>query len=264
MVRTFLSVSRYNSQVPEAHTSDIPPVPLGPIDPQRYTLRQRITLRLIIFVGYWVIRLIGPTLRICISFEEGGQKTPDQRPLVASFWHSCIIPATYIWRNWGVRVMSSISYDGEYMGRIIHKFGFVAVKGSSSRNAVRALLGLRRALEEGWTVAFTLDGPRGPRHKVKPGPVVLGRSTGVPLTMFHAAVDRAWVLNTWDRLMIPVPFSRVLVRMGKLITVPADATDEDVERYNAELQASLDRVCEFAEANVGKVGTAEFPYYKRK
>ena len=70
--------------------------------------------------------------------------------------------------------MSSYSYDGEYMGRIIHKFGFVAVKGSSSRNAVRALLGLRRALEEGWTVAFSIDGPRGPRYQVKPGPVALG------------------------------------------------------------------------------------------
>jgi len=207
---------------------------------------------MIIFAGYWIIRLIGPTLRVTISREEGAQQTPGERPLIASFWHSCLIPATYIFRNLGVRVMSSNSYDGEYMGRIIHKFGFVAVKGSSSRNAVRALLGLRRALEERWTVAFTLDGPRGPRHKVKPGPVALARSSGVPLTMFYAAVEKAWVLNTWDKLLIPVPFSRVLVRFGKLIRVPENASDADLERYTAELQASLDRVCEFAEANVGR------------
>ena len=228
-------------------------------DTRRYTLRQRIVLRLIIWAGYVVIRLIGPTLRVCISREEGAQETLAQRPLIASFWHSCLIPATYICRGLGVRVMSSNSYDGEYMGRIIHKFGFVAVKGSSSRNAVRALLGLRRALEDGWTVAFTLDGPRGPRHQVKPGPVALGRSSGVPLTMFHAAVDKAWVLNTWDRLMVPRPFARVLVRFGKLIRVPGDASEEDIERFGGELQASLDRVCEFAEANVSRVGTAEFP-----
>ena len=117
-----------------------------------------------------------------------------------------MIPATYIFRDMGIRVMSSDSYDGQYMGRIIHKFGFVAVKGSSSRNAVRALLGLCRSLEDGWTVAFTLDGPRGPRHKVKPGPVALARSSGLALTMFHVAVDRAWVLNSWDRLVIPIPF----------------------------------------------------------
>ncbi len=228
--------------------------------PRRFTLRQRIVLRLIIGLGYWVIRLIGPTLRVSISYEEGAQQTMAQRPLIGSFWHSCIIPATYICRDLGVRVMSSNSYDGEYMGRIIHKFGFVAVKGSSSRNAVRALLGLRRALAKGWTVAFTLDGPRGPRHKVKPGPVALARSSGVPLTMFHAAVDKAWVLNSWDRMMIPMPFSRVLLRFGKLIPVPANATDDDIERYSGELQAALDRVCAFAEANVSRAGTEEFPY----
>jgi hypothetical protein len=146
------------------------------------------------------------------------------------------------------------------MGRIIRKFGFVAVKGSSSRNAVRALLGLRRALQQEWSVAFTLDGPRGPRYKVKPGPVALARSSGVPLTMFHIAVEKAWVLNTWDRLIIPKPFSRALMRFGKLIPVPAEASDEDVERYQQELQDSLDRVCKFAGENVQKVGTPEFPY----
>ena len=243
----------------EVRAPDVAVTPYSATDLRRYSLRQRIALRLIIFAGYWVIRLIGPTLRVCISREDGAQETLEQRPLVASSWHSCIIPATFICRNLGVRVMSSNSYDGEYMGRIIHKFGFVAVKGSSSRNAVRALLGLRRALEDGWTVAFTLDGPRGPRHKVKPGPVALARSSKVPMTMFHAAVDKAWVLNTWDRLMIPAPFSRVLVRLGRLIQVPHDAGDEDLEPYTAELQASLDRVCEFSEANVSKVGTSEFP-----
>ncbi len=249
--------------MPEASTRIAAAPALPPIDPQRFTLRQRIVLRVIIFLGHSIIRLIGPTFRVSVSYEEGAQQTPDQRPLVASFWHSCMIPATYIFRDMGIRVMSSDSYDGQYMGRIIHKFGFVAVKGSSSRNAVRALLGLRRALEEGWTVAFTLDGPRGPRHKVKPGPVALARSSGLAMTMFHAAVDKAWVLNSWDRLMIPKPFSRVLVRFGKLIRVPEGATDEDVERYTGELQASLDRVCEFAEGNVSRVGTSEFPYYKR-
>lgn len=235
---------------------------VGPIS-RRFTLRQRVALRLIIFAGYWLIRLIGPTLRVSVSREEGAQETLDRRPTVASFWHACMIPACYVFREMGIRVMSSNSYDGEYMGRIIRKFGFVPVKGSSSRNAVRALLGLRRALEENWTVAFTLDGPRGPRYKVKPGPVALARSSGVPMTMFHMAVDRAWVLNSWDRMMIPMPFSRVLLRIGKLIYVPAETSDSELGRYEAELQSALDRCLEFAEANVGKVGTAEFPYYIR-
>ena len=232
--------------------------------PRRWTLRQRITLNLIIAAGYSFIRLLGPTLRVAVSYEEDAQKTLDERPLVASFWHECMIPATYIFRDMGIRVMSSFSYDGEYMGRIIRKFGFVAVKGSSSRNPVRALLGLRRALEDGWTVAFTLDGPRGPRRKVKPGPAGLARSSGLAMTTFHAAVDNAWVIRSWDRMLIPKPFSRVLVRVGKLIHVPANANDEDLNRYSEELQASLDRVCAFAEENVRKAGSEEFPYYSRE
>ena len=243
----------------EASTREAPPAEAVP-GRHRFTLRQRIVLRLIITAGYWFIRLIGPTLRVCVSREEGAQQTVDQRPLIISFWHACIIPATYLFRNVGIRVMSSNSYDGEYMGRIIHKFGFVAVKGSSSRNAVRALLGLRRALKESWSVAFSIDGPRGPRYKVKPGPVSLARSSGAPMATFHIAVERAWVLNTWDRLIIPKPFSRVLLRFGKLIPVPSDASDVDLERYQQDLQDSLDRVREFAEGNIKKVGSPEFPY----
>jgi lysophospholipid acyltransferase (LPLAT)-like uncharacterized protein len=246
--------------VSEVSTGETTTTTKAPPAPRRFTLRQRIVLRIIITAGYWFIRLIGPTLRVCVSREEGAQQTVGQRPLIGSFWHACMIPATYLCRDQGVRVMSSNSYDGEYMGRIIRKFGFVAVKGSSSRNAVRALLGLRRALQDGWSVAFTLDGPRGPRYKVKPGPVALARSSGVPLTMFHMAVDRAWVLNTWDRLIIPKPFSRALMRFGKLIVVPPDASDEDLGRYEQQLQNSLDRVREFAEANIQKVGSPEFPY----
>jgi lysophospholipid acyltransferase (LPLAT)-like uncharacterized protein len=246
--------------VTQASTGEAPAATEAALTPRRFTLLQRIALPIIIAAGYSFIRLIGPTLRVSISHEEGAQPTVGQRPLILSFWHACIIPATYLFRNVGIRVMSSNSYDGEYMGRIIHKFGFVAVKGSSSRNAVRALLGLRRALQEGWSVAFSIDGPRGPRYRVKPGPVALARSSSVSLSTFHIAVENAWVLNTWDRLIIPKPFSRVLMRFGKLIPVPANATDEDIEHYQQELQASLDRVREFSETNMKKVGAPEFPY----
>ncbi|MBZ5682266.1 MAG: lysophospholipid acyltransferase family protein [Acidobacteriia bacterium] len=250
--------------MPEVPTHEAPAPLSATSRPRHFTLRQRISLRLIIWAGYWLIRLIGPTLRIAVSLEDGAPEGPGVRPVVASFWHNCIIPATWVCRNYRIHVMNSTSYDGEYIARIIRRFGFVPVRGSSSRHAVRALLGLRRALDDGWTVAFTIDGPRGPRYKVKPGPVALARSSGVPLAMFHLAVDKAWILNSWDRLMIPKPFSRVLMRIGKLIHVPLDATDEDLQRHTAELQSSLDRVRDFAESSVHKAGTPEFPYYKRE
>jgi lysophospholipid acyltransferase (LPLAT)-like uncharacterized protein len=221
-------------------------------------------LWLITWAGFLIIRLIGPTLRFALSLEEDGPAGLETRPLVISFWHSCMFPAIYISRDLQIRVMSSDSFDGEYTGRIIRKFGFVKVRGSSSRGAVRALLGMRRELEQGWAVAFTIDGPRGPRYVAKPGPVLLARASGVPMVAFHIAVEKAWVLNTWDRLMIPQPFSRALMRVSRRMVVPAEADESQMDHFHGELQASLDRVREFAEANVQKVGSAEFPALRRR
>ena len=232
--------------------------------PGRFTLWQRFLLWLITWVGYLILATLGPTIRFAISWEEGSPGSLEARPFVYSFWHSCMLPAMYLWRNLKIRVMSSDSFDGEYTGRIMQKFGFVKVRGSSSRFAVRALLGMRRELENGWIVAFTLDGPRGPRHVVKPGPALLARATGVPMAMFHIALSDAWVLHTWDKLMIPKPFSRALMRVGSTISVATDADDAQREKALQELQASLDRCREFAEANVQNAGSAEFPFYMRK
>jgi lysophospholipid acyltransferase (LPLAT)-like uncharacterized protein len=214
-------------------------------------------------LGVLIIRLIGPTLRFSVSIEDGGPAGLESRPLIYSFWHSCIFPSIYLWRNLKIRVMSSDSFDGEWTGRIIRKFGFVKVRGSASRGAVRAMLSMRKEVEQGWTVAFTIDGPRGPIYVAKPGPVLLARATGVPMTVYHIAVERAWTLNTWDRVMIPKPFSRALMRVSTKIPVPTDADEVQRERSQAELQAALDRVRAFTEANVHKVGSEEFPIFVR-
>ena len=160
--------------------------------------------------------------------------------------------------------MTSRSFDGEYIARIIEKLGFVPVRGSSSRGAVGALLGMRSPAEQGHIVAFTIDGPRGPRYVAKPGPVLLARSTGVPMGTFYVALERAWVLKTWDALMIPKPFSRAFVRFGQKIAVPFDADEAQQEHFHAELQASLDRIREFAETNVKRVGSDALPLYRGK
>jgi len=236
----------------------------GTAAPGRFTLWQRFLLWLITWVGYLAIRAIGPTIRFAVSWEEGSPGSLEARPFVYSFWHNCMIPAMYLWRDLNIRVMSSDSFDGEYTGRIMQKFGFVKVRGSSSKFAVRAVLGMRRELEQGWIVAFTLDGPRGPRHVVKPGPVALARATCVPMVGFHIALTDAWVLKTWDRLMIPKPFSRALMRVGRTIPVPKHADDAQREEALQDLQAVLDRCEEFAEANVMKAGSEEFPFYSRR
>ncbi len=252
-----LKRGRYNIEVNAATTA---PVSNGAPAAERpkFTLWQRIQLWLITWAGFLAIRLIGPTLRLAVSIEDGGPESMETRPMILSFWHDCIFPATYVWRNLAIRVMSSDSFDGEYTGRIIRKFGFVKVRGSSSKGAVRALLAMRREVEQGWAVAFTIDGPRGPRYVAKPGPVVLARATGAPMVAFHIAIEKAWVLNTWDRSLAPKPFSRALMRISRKIVVPPDADEAQKEKFHAELQSALDRVREFAVENVSKVGSGEF------
>jgi lysophospholipid acyltransferase (LPLAT)-like uncharacterized protein len=225
----------------------------------QFTLRQRVLLFLIAGVGTLVIRAIGWTLRYAVSFENGGPTSLDDRPLVISFWHDCILPATYITRDRSLRVLASDSFDGEWIARIVRKFGFTSVRGSTTRGGIKGLLGTKREVEQGWTVAFTIDGPRGPRHVAKPGPILLASATGVPMATFYVAVEKAWVLKSWDRCLIPKPFSRALMRMGKKISVPEDG---DREQYLARLQASLEAVRVFAEENVSRVGSAEFPIIK--
>jgi lysophospholipid acyltransferase (LPLAT)-like uncharacterized protein len=227
----------------------------------RFSLWQRVQVSLITWAGFLTIQLIGPTLKVAVSFEDGAPASLDVRPMILSFWHSCIFPATYVWRNLQIRVMSSDSFDGEYTGRIIRKFGFVKVRGSSSKGAVRALLGMKRAVEEGATVAFTIDGPKGPRYVAKPGPVVVARATGAPIVAFHIALENPWVLKTWDRSMIPRPFSRALMRVGRKIDVPENIQDTERDEFHSQLQDALDRVRDFAEAHVHKAGSKEFPYW---
>lgn len=228
-----------------------------------FTRWQDFLLTLISWGTYVAVRLIGPTLRFSVSCEVGSPTSLEQKPFVYSFWHQCTFAATYLWRNLGIRVMSSTSFDGEFTARMIRRFGFLPIRGSSSRGAVRGLLGMRKEIEAGWTVAFTIDGPRGPRFVVKPGPALLARSSKVPMAVFHIALENPWILNTWDRLMIPKPFSRALMRVGTLIPVPEDVGSEDLEQYHRMLQTSLDRVREFAEANVHCVGTPGFPIFRR-
>jgi lysophospholipid acyltransferase (LPLAT)-like uncharacterized protein len=237
----------------------------APWKPRRYTLLQEVRLWLIALAGFLAIRLLGPTLRYSISTEEGGpdQKTLGTGPFIHSFWHRCVFPAVYMWRNLGIGVMTSQSFDGEYIARIIQKFGFTPVRGSSTRGGAAALLGMRKVLERGNTVAFTIDGPKGPAFVAKPGPVYLARASGARMVMFYVAVDHAWVLNTWDGFMIPKPYSKALMRVAKLIEVPEDTTDAQMEEFRRHLQESLERVQKFAEEHVQAVGTAEFPILRK-
>lgn len=146
--------------------------------------------------------------------------------------------------------MISRSFDGECIARTVEKLGFRPVRGSSSRGGARALIGMRQELEQGHPAVFTADGPRGPLYVAKPGAVLLARKTGYKICCFHVAVERAWVLKSWDRMMVPKPFSRAAFYITSPITVPADATDEELEGWRQTMQADLDRARLSAEAKL--------------
>jgi lysophospholipid acyltransferase (LPLAT)-like uncharacterized protein len=212
------------------------------------------------------ISLIGPTLRYCISWEEAPAQADAtyEKRVIYSFWHRAVFASAWLWRNAGIAVMVSRSFDGEYIARTIERLGFVAVRGSSSRGGASGLLGLRGQLEQGNLVAFTIDGPRGPKDVAKPGPVLLARASGAPMVAFYVALSDCWVLNTWDAMTIPKPFSKALVRFSAKMTVPDDEADARMVEYQGKLQAALERVTGFAEEHVAQVGSAEFPVLKIK
>jgi lysophospholipid acyltransferase (LPLAT)-like uncharacterized protein len=227
----------------------------------RFSLRQRLLLSLISWATYTAISIIGRTLRCSISWEEppSSPNATHEKQVIYSFWHRAVFSSAWLWRRIGIAVMVSRSFDGEYIARTIEKLGFIAIRGSSSRGGGPALLGMKRELERGNLVAFTIDGPRGPKYVAKPGPVALSRVTSLPMAAFYVALDNPWVLNTWDQLVIPKPFSKALVRFSTKMWVPSEAGDEAMEMFQRELQAALERVTAFAEANVTLVGSPEFP-----
>jgi lysophospholipid acyltransferase (LPLAT)-like uncharacterized protein len=215
----------------------------------RLSLLQRLQISVVSWIAAAVVGLIGRTLRMTITFEEGSMPGLHAiSPGIYPFWHRCVLPATWLFRNENIGVLTSLSRDGEYIARVIRRFGFVPVRGSSSRGGQRGLREMEAMVKAGGAVAFTIDGPRGPRFVAKKGPVMLARLTGTPITAFYVAVEKRWVLKTWDAMVIPKPFSRAYVRVAKYIPVASDADDAALDRHFAEMQAALERVTEFAEA----------------
>src|SRR5215472_13338252 len=212
-------------------------------DSRPFSLRERFLLWLISWSAYLLVRLVGSTLRFQITLEEGSLADGARRALpgIYCFWHRAMIASAYHFRNMQIGIMISRSFDGECIARIVQKLGFRPVRGSSSRGGAGALIGMRQELELGHPAVFTADGPRGPLYVAKPGPVLLAQKTGHKICCFHVAVERAWTLKSWDRMMIPKPFSRASFYITSPIAVPAETTDEELEGWRQRVQAALDR-----------------------
>jgi len=177
-----------------------------------FTCKDRVTIRIADVAFYLAIRLIGPTLRIEAENEEKYREIIDRghQPIIA-LWHDRIFAGVWYLRNRGLAVLTSKSKDGEYIARFLTRFGFGAIRGSSSRGGVRGLVEMIRLMRQGVPMAFTVDGPRGPRYVAKSGPVMLAKKTGNPILPFVIECSSYWTINSWDKLQIPWPFARAKV-----------------------------------------------------
>jgi lysophospholipid acyltransferase (LPLAT)-like uncharacterized protein len=191
-------------------------------------------------LGYPLINALGHTLRWRV---EGLQHleaiAASGRQPVMAFWHGRILPATFYFRRRGIVVITSENFDGEWIARVIERFGYGTARGSTSRGAKRAMLQLVREMRAGRAAGFTLDGPRGPARVAQAGAVWLASTTGNPLLPFHLEASSHWSLRSWDRTQIPKPFSTVALVVGEPMDVPADASGDTLEAAREELERRL-------------------------
>ena len=189
-------------------------------------------------VGYPVLASLGRTYRFSVDGAEHLQAAQALGHPIHAFWHGRILPGTIFFKRRGIVVITSENFDGEWIARIITKFGFGTARGSSSRGARRALLQLVKDVKHR-PVAFALDGPRGPARVAQPGAVWLAKVTGNPIIPFHFESDRHWTLGSWDRTQIPKPFARIVVAFAPPLQVPSGASETSLADFRAELERLL-------------------------
>lgn len=212
----------------------------APLD--EYPLNKRLAIRAADLAFYAAIKAIGSTVKFEILGGEhlDSIETAGKIPIY-TFWHDRIFLGTYYFRNRSIVVMTSQSFDGEYIARFIQRLGYGAIRGSSSRGGSRALVEMIRAMRAGLAMAFSVDGPRGPRYVARPGPILLARKTGNPILPFIIEPKNFWTAKSWDQMHIPKPFTRAAVFIGKPIYV---SPKSDADSKLAELQSSLDALVE--------------------
>ncbi len=191
---------------------------------------------------WMLLRVVGMTWRFEEIAEEG------VTPLIGGvgagaeifcFWHQCVLPCAVYFRRTGATILISQSFDGELIKRVLGLLGFRSVRGSSSRGSREGLLGLKEVIERGGPAIFTADGPRGPIYQTKMGPIKLAQMTGTRIGAFHLQPERAWVIGSWDRFLVPKPFTRIVVSWAQWTTVPGQLTDLEPKRM--ELNDAIER-----------------------
>jgi lysophospholipid acyltransferase (LPLAT)-like uncharacterized protein len=217
-------------------------------DTWRSSRFKRFQVAAIAGLGYPLVNALGHTLRWRVEgLHHFDAIVEAGRQPVMAFWHGRILPATYYFRRRGIVVITSENFDGEWIARIIERFGYGTARGSTSRGGRKAMLQLVRNMKSGRPTGFTLDGPRGPARVAQPGAVWLAAATGNPLLPFHLEASSYWSVRSWDRTQIPKPFSTVALVVGAPIEVAKDSS-EALEESRVQLEHRLAALEERARA----------------
>lgn len=216
-----------------------------PADLSAYSFKQRFLIRFADWAFFLLIKFIGKTVKIETEGAENYESVERAGKLpIICFWHDRIFLGTYFHRDRRIVVITSQSFDGEYIARFIQRFGYGAVRGSSTRGGVGALVEMIRLMKNGLATSFSIDGPKGPRYIAKSGACLLAKKTGNPMLPFLVEAEKFWTIKSWDRLQIPKPFTRARFFHAAPIYVERNATDEEIEKKREELQVSLDNLVE--------------------
>lgn len=204
------------------------------------TRSQRLKAGAIAAIASPIVGALGRTYR---WIEDGAEhlaavEASGRQPILA-LWHGRILPATLYFRDRGVVAMTSQNFDGEWIARLMRRFGYAAARGSTSRGGARALVQMRRDLAGGRPVAFTVDGPRGPARVAQPGAVWLAGATGQPIVPFHIEASRAWTARSWDGSVVPKPGATLAIAIGAPMDVPRDPSEQEIEAGRVHLERAL-------------------------
>jgi lysophospholipid acyltransferase (LPLAT)-like uncharacterized protein len=193
----------------------------------------------------WLVKAIGVTWRVQVVRGDLERNVrARRRNVIYAFWHGHLLYLMYRYRGSGVYILVSQSRDGEMLSQILRYFGLPTIRGSSSRGGRRSLLELVRLARVGASAAIAPDGPRGPRHHVRSGVITFARLTEMPI--IPVAVGARWKIefHSWDRFLLPLPGSRVLVAYGEPVLVSSDADTAVLEQKRQELEGKLLKLTE--------------------